>query len=73
MPVTRVAGALSSSAKPRVGQFLGQIGSGIGNPRVVPELLERLKSALGDRYAIEREAGRSGMVVNLPFQISRED
>jgi serine/threonine protein kinase len=27
----------------------------------MPDLLERLSSALGDRYAIEREAGRGGM------------
>ena len=29
----------------------------------MPDLLERLKSALGDRYAIEREVGRGGMAV----------
>jgi serine/threonine-protein kinase len=27
----------------------------------MPNLLERLKSALGDRYAVEREVGRGGM------------
>ncbi len=29
----------------------------------MPDLLERLSSALGDRYAIEREVGRGGMAV----------
>jgi serine/threonine protein kinase len=29
----------------------------------MPDLLERLKSALADRYAIEREIGRGGMAV----------
>jgi serine/threonine-protein kinase len=27
----------------------------------MPDLLERLKSALADRYAVEREVGRGGM------------
>ena len=30
-------------------------------PRSVPELLDRLKTALSDRYAIERELGSGGM------------
>ena len=29
----------------------------------MPDLLERLKSAVADRYAIEREVGRGGMAV----------
>jgi serine/threonine protein kinase len=29
----------------------------------MPDLLERLQSALAERYAIEREAGRGGMAV----------
>ena len=29
----------------------------------MPDLLERLSSALGDRYAIESEIGRGGMAV----------
>jgi len=29
----------------------------------MPDLLERLTAALGDRYAIEREVGRGGMAV----------
>jgi serine/threonine-protein kinase len=39
----------------------------------MPDLLERLKSALGDRYAVESEIGRGGMAVVFLAEDLRHD
>ena len=37
------------------------------------EALERLKSVLADRYAIEREIGAGGMGTNIEYRISNTE
>ena len=39
----------------------------------MPDLLERLKSALADRYAVESEIGRGGMAVVFLAEDLRHD
>ena len=39
----------------------------------MPDLLERLAAALGDRYAIEREVGRGGMAVVFLAEDLKQD